>query len=356
MKKPEENIRIVDIARIAGVSVGTVDRVIHNRGRVSEKNKKKVETALKEVNYKPNLIARSLASKKRFNIAAIIPSFTSGQYWEAVSNGIDCADSEVKQYNIQITKFFFDQYDYTSFDEIANEILNYGFDAVLIATLFSKSVIKLCKKLDLEKIPYVFLDSNIESEKQLAYFGTNSYDGGKIAAKLLSEKISSTSDILIAKIIHNGANDPHQGVNRKNGFYDHLKGTDFKGEIHEVELKTNDTNYNASTLNYIFEQFPNIEGCIMFNSTCYIIGEYLKQRKLSHIKLIGYDLIEKNTQLLSEGIITALIAQRPESQGYNSIKSLFNYLISGEKPKKINLMPIDILIKENIEYYLNYNL
>lgn len=41
MDKEFSNIRIVDIAKMAGVSVGTVDRVIHNRGRVSEENRKK---------------------------------------------------------------------------------------------------------------------------------------------------------------------------------------------------------------------------------------------------------------------------------------------------------------------------
>ena len=63
MDKEFSNIRIVDIAKMAGVSVGTVDRVIHNRGRVSEENRKKVQTILEMVHYQPNLMARSLASK-----------------------------------------------------------------------------------------------------------------------------------------------------------------------------------------------------------------------------------------------------------------------------------------------------
>ena len=51
MDKEFSNIRIVDIAKMAGVSVGTVDRVIHNRGRVSEENRKKVQTILEMVHY-----------------------------------------------------------------------------------------------------------------------------------------------------------------------------------------------------------------------------------------------------------------------------------------------------------------
>lgn len=71
MDKEFSNIRIVDIAKMAGVSVGTVDRVIHNRGRVSEENRKKVQAILEMVNYQPNLMARSLASKKQYHFIAI---------------------------------------------------------------------------------------------------------------------------------------------------------------------------------------------------------------------------------------------------------------------------------------------
>ena len=72
MDKEFSNIRIVDIAKMAGVSVGTVDRVIHNRGRVSEENKKKVQAILEMVHYQPNLMARSLASKKQYHFVAML--------------------------------------------------------------------------------------------------------------------------------------------------------------------------------------------------------------------------------------------------------------------------------------------
>ena len=78
----------------------------------------------------------------------------------------------------------------------------------------------------------------------------------------------------------------------------------FTGSLHEVELKINDSVYNFTKLDEIFESNPNIEGAVIFNSTCYILGNYLKARAMQSVKLVGYDLIERNTQLLSEGVIT----------------------------------------------------
>lgn len=375
MDKEFSNIRIVDIAKMAGVSVGTVDRVIHNRGRVSEENRKKVQTILEMVHYQPNLMARSLASKKQYHLVAIIPSFTQGEYWEAISEGIDKAASEMESYNISITKLFFDQYNNKTFDDIVRNLLEEKVDGVLIATLFSDSVIRLSQTLDRYEIPYVYVDSNIEGQHQLAYFGTESYDAGVIAARLLTDRLSPDSDILMARIIYSGKNDSTQGKNRREGFCDYLKSSGFAGNLHEVELKINDSVYNFMKLDEIFEASKAmeanknmetnkniaankaaIEGAIIFNSTCYILGNYLKARQMQSVKLVGYDLIERNTQLLSEGVITALIAQRPERQGYDGIKSLCNRLLFNHTPEKVNLMPIDILLKENLKYYLNNKL
>ena len=356
MEKEFSNIRIVDIAKMAGVSVGTVDRVIHNRGRVSEENKKKVQTILEMVHYQPNLMARSLASKKQYHLLAITPSFTQGEYWEAISEGIDKAASEMESYNISISKLFFDQYNNKTFDDIIHNLLDEKVDGVLIATLFTDSVIRLSQELDRYGIPYAYVDSNISGQHQLAYYGTESYDAGVIAARLLTDRLSPNSDILMAKITHSGKNDSNQGKNRREGFCHYLEEIGFKGKLHEVELKINDSVYNFIKLDEIFEANPQMEGAIIFNSTCYILGNYLKARALKSVKLVGYDLIERNTVLLSEGVITALVAQRPERQGYDGIKSLCSYLLYKQHPEKVNLMPIDILLRENLKYYLNYKL
>ena len=76
--------RIKDIAELSGVSTGTVDRILHNRGKVSEEAQKKVEKVLKEIDYHPNLIARSLALKKKYHFITLTPSFAEGDYWAKV--------------------------------------------------------------------------------------------------------------------------------------------------------------------------------------------------------------------------------------------------------------------------------
>ena len=58
-----ERVRIKDIAKMADVSVGTVDRVIHGRSGVSESSRKRVEEILKQLDYQPNMYASALDRK-----------------------------------------------------------------------------------------------------------------------------------------------------------------------------------------------------------------------------------------------------------------------------------------------------
>ena len=76
-------VRIKDIAEIANVSIGTVDRVIHNRGEVSPATREKIRKLLDEYNYKPDMIASSLALKREIRLAVVMPGPVNDHaFWE----------------------------------------------------------------------------------------------------------------------------------------------------------------------------------------------------------------------------------------------------------------------------------
>ena len=64
---------LTEIAKLAGVSAGTVDRVLHNRKGVSEKTKIKIQSIIEENGYEPNLIAQQLKNNKTLNIGILLP-------------------------------------------------------------------------------------------------------------------------------------------------------------------------------------------------------------------------------------------------------------------------------------------
>lgn len=350
-----KNYRIKDIAELAGVSTGTVDRILHNRGKVSEEARKKVEKVLKEIDYHPNLIARSLALKKNYNFYTLIPSYNEGEYWEVFTQGIDKAEQELFSYNVEITPLYFNQYDKSSFDNAVNELMEADCQGVVIATFFRDSVLRLTSRLDEKEIPYVLIDAYIEETNCLAYYGTHSYDSGYIAGRLLMEQIGKEEDITTFHFLRKGDLYSTQVQIREAGFRAYLAEQKFKGRIYPIRIHADDQEENYRMLDIFFEEHADIRAGIIFNSRVHLLGCYFGQRdRKVPFKLIGYDVIDANIQELNAGHITHLIAQRPEVQGLNCIKALFRHLALKEPVNQINYMPIDILMKENIQYYNNY--
>ena len=123
MNKLPERIRIKDIARLADVSVGTVDRVIHSRSGVSEASKKRVEEILKQLDYQPNMYASALASNKKYTFICLLPEHLEGEYWTAVELGIHEAIATYSDFNTSVKINYYDPYDYHSFVDASETII-----------------------------------------------------------------------------------------------------------------------------------------------------------------------------------------------------------------------------------------
>ncbi len=77
----------VRIAKMADVSVGTVDRVIHGRSGVSEASRKRVEEILEKLDYQPNMYASALASNKKYAFACLLPQHENRRILDRSGNG-----------------------------------------------------------------------------------------------------------------------------------------------------------------------------------------------------------------------------------------------------------------------------
>lgn len=94
----KETVTIYDVAREAGVSMATVSRVVNNNPNVKPATREKVSEVIKRLKYRPNAVARGLASKKTTTIGVIIPDVTN-LYFSTLARGIDDIASMYK-YNI----------------------------------------------------------------------------------------------------------------------------------------------------------------------------------------------------------------------------------------------------------------
>jgi LacI family transcriptional regulator len=347
-------IRIKDIALMAGVSEGTVDRVLHKRGEVSQKSREAVEKVLLEIDYTPNILARSLASKKQYRFVCLIPSHQPGDYWQSVDAGFDQAAREYAHYHVDVERLYFDQYDQQSFIRASEAVLNDAPDAVFIAPIFRQETIRFTEELHRKMIAFSLIDSLIENVPFVTYYGQHSAQSGYIGAKLLFDSLADNSKILVIRTQRKGEGYSNQTMSRYKGFEKFLNEKNNSCQLIKVELTDGNEEANEVILKNVFETHPDLKAAITFNSKVFRLAKFLTSIGRQDVLLLGYDLLQENIDYLKQGVISYLIAQRPEKQAYFSVRDMCNELIFHKETQKINYMPIDILMKENIEYYMDF--
>lgn len=347
-----EKTGINDIARLAKVSKATVDRVLYNRGRVSEETRDKILSICKDLNYQPNILAQRLASDKVYKFAVLIPEYSrDNPYWKYPLKGIEYAEKEVESFGITIKKHFYDLKDINSFRKESLQILTSKPDGVVFAPEFKRESKEFSKKCAHNKIPYIYIDSNLPKQHNLSYFGQNTYQGGYMAGKLLSFHLNRYSEIIILNFANELENYPHF-MDREKGMRDYFTNNHFHGKItslnippeQEIELKE-----------IIKGKLHRRTRGLFITSSAHKVARQIQKIGKGNLMIMGYDLTTPNIKYLENGIIDFLICQKPVTQGYLAINALFDHLVQKKDIQKENFMPIEIVAKENYLYYLDSN-
>ncbi|WP_224996300.1 substrate-binding domain-containing protein [Cesiribacter sp. SM1] len=348
--------RIKDIAFHAGVSVGTVDRVLHNRGRVSEEALKKVQEAIIKVDYKPNLIARTLGSRKRHYIAAIIPDPSLDEYWTQSSLGIKQSIAEWAPYDFQIDTYHFNLYDKNSFKSISEEVYLTKPDGILLAPIFYKETLPFLMLCKTAGIPYVLFNSNIPEASSLSFIGQNLLESGKVGGELCHIGHHGPGTFAILHINENIQNAVHL-LEKEKGFRKFFEENQSGGvQVVSLDLESSE----AAKINQEIELLvadPQLKGILVTTSKgLSIVSAFLERNGKKGIRLVGYDLLEENIRYLKAGIIDFLINQNPKRQAFLGIHHLSNYLLLKKEPPAMDLFPLEIITPQNLDSYLNARL
>lgn len=340
---------IKEIAKLANVSLGTVDRVIHDRGNVSAKTQKIILDILERVDYRPNVYARGLVLNKSFTIAALIPSFEQGEYWEIPQNGIRKGAQDLLQFGIHVEIFNFNQNLPESFITQSEKVLASEPDGVIFAPVINFEAVKFTKILNKLKIPFTIIDSNIADSGALCFIGQDAYQSGKLAAKLLKSAMGGGGHIAIISI-KNNENHNKTLQKRIEGFKDFFLESDCVTEISLEEININQRGHKWKR--YLKKVIMNgkLSGIYVPSSKVHFVADIFQENNL-HIRLVGNDLIDNNLNFVSNGVIDYVIGQRPETQGYLALENLYKHLVVKMQSNQELYLPLDIITKENVMYY-----
>lgn len=336
---------IKEIAQQAGVSIGTVDRVIHNRGRVAKATRDKVQQIARDGNFEPNPVARGLALSRQFTIAILLPN--DNEYWAAMNKGIREQAGELAGIGIITRAYNFNRQEEGSFSTQAAEMLATTPDGVIMAPLEESKAAEICRALEEKKVPYSFVDSDMPSTNPLTFIGQDSRQSGYLAAKLLTLGYPAGTDIYAIRI--QDFDSLNKTIDeRLDGLQAYFEEQGFDDcQIHEIGLNDNWDEVVREAQRHCDESRPM--HIFIPNSRAHEVGKALKPVG-GQYRIVGYDLIKENEQCLREGIIDFVIDQNPKEQGKLALETFNQRLVMNEGVDKQHFMPIEIIIKENLDF------
>jgi LacI family transcriptional regulator len=342
---------VKEIARLAGVSIGTVDRVLHNRGEVSADTKAKIHSIIATLGYEPNILARQLAHNRTYTFRAVLPRADQDSgYWSLCLAGIRRAERDLAPYGTQVRVDEFDRYDRAGYRALLKDIVADPCDGLLIAPVLPEELVPVLGRMGtgrtgkpVARAPYVFFDCEAEGTTPVAAIGQNALRAGELAGRMMS-LLAKGPGPLVAVSAHAG--DRHIGQ-RIEGFESFVGGTRKVTVIECVELES--TKDCDRALGKIFRTSPEVAGVLVANSSGHIVGEWLAGREHKQgCAVVSWDLVPANARALRDGKIDCVVSQRPAEQAREGLERLYKAVVRGEADSSPAEIPLEVYFKENI--------
>lgn len=342
---------IYDVAREAGVSRATIDRVIYKRGGVSNATMEKVNKVIERLGYTANPNASLLASRKKVTIACLIPEFEEGDYWDVAYKGFLDGAKSIRNYEVETDIHLFNPDDIESFRKESEIILESKPAGVIFNVVFADAVREFAAKLDEAGIPYAFVDRKIDDLNYTVYFGADPREAGTLGAFLLTHRME-VKDIAMVRILRDSKQMSDPNKVRREGFINYISENLPDCRIHTVFIPPHDPQETYRILDGFFTEHPEVKHITMPNSRVHLMSDYLRANPVKDRHVVGFDDLDKNIAALNEGLVEYLVTRHIPMQSYYTISHLVSAAVGGKAPaKRDNLMHMDILHRLNSKHY-----
>lgn len=306
---------IQQIAEIAGVSRGTVDRALNHRGRISPQ----VEQRILEIAEKCGYVKKcgnktTTAVKSRKKIIGIITQLSASPFMDEVNRGIADACRELKARNIEVLVRACQSVDEREQAAAIDELLLLGMEALALMPADSNLIRdKINELIERYEIPVVTFNSDIVGTKRSCYIGLDNRRSGQTAAGLMAAMTGKKGQILIIT----GYLTNSVSSKRVDGFIETMKDDFPKMELAAVQTSFDRADEVEKIIVNTMRSFPELSGIFLASSGQAGVGKaFLKLGIKRRPYVIIYDMTPDNKEALLDDTVDFLIDQEGYAQGY----------------------------------------
>ena len=322
---------IKDVARLAGVSIGTVDRVVHNRGKVSARNLQAVQSAIDSLGYRPSRIASALVKRRSGIKIGVCISDVESEFWAEAKKGVNLAREALLPFGVEVLEVSTGSYHFSDQKMAIQQLLAQGCNALILLPLQGKS-----SQLDAlipPEIPYAtVIEDTPDDSRRLFHVGPDNHAMGLLAGRLASLYTGPGMRCVVLAANRNmfGTQD------RICGFEEFLAQHDPTStvlDICDISLDSERIGYQSiyDMAEVQMQKHPDMNVFFVTNGlTQWAAAAVKNNKKQGQIRVFGFERTEMTATFIHEGIISATICQGPTQQWYNATTIMSSYL-AGER-------------------------
>src|SRR6185312_5155484 len=334
------------IARALGVSIGTVDRALHDRPGINPMTKAKVLKMAQTLGYQPNFAARHLKLNRKIRISAHLPREIA-TFFDAVREGIAEA-AKPFQSTIEVQFRSYPRLGEGDLDLFA-ESLQDPTNGLIVTPGHPAALKPWIRKAARAHIPVVWVATDAPGTERLAAISADAFTSGAMVAELLTGFGRRPSPVLIIT----GDLSVVDHAEKVSGFRSFLEQTNSRFTIAGV-LEAHDDPARARELTREFIAGHPETGAVYVSTANSIpVIEALDDAgRLGRTPVITTDLFPALAPLIRAGKVLGTVYQRPRAQGRMAFQALHQFLVQGTCPPLRHRLPPHIVLRSNLDVFL----
>lgn len=335
-------ITIKEIAALAGVSIGTVDRALHNRGRVNPELAARIKQIAKTNGFEPSLAGRALALARKPLKIGVVVHLTKTPFMKQVLSGIQQVKVNIESLGAEVLVEEIPSLDAAKQVAAIDRLVKEGVHGIALSPSSDDIVrAKVDSVAEKKKIPIVTFNTDLPGSKRMSYVGMDNLRSGATAAGLMGALTGGAGQVAV--ITGHMANQASSF--RVDGFLKEVQQSYPGIQITGVQLCFDEDDTAEALTRQSLENFPRLAGLFVSSGGQAGVCRALEAAGAgSNIKVVMYDLIPPTLEGIQKGNIDFLIDQNAYMQGYQPANLLFEYLFNGKKPEH-EMQFTDIIIK-----------
>jgi LacI family transcriptional regulator len=337
---------IREIAESLGLSIGTVDRALHNRPGINGETRRRILKRAEALGYRPNLAARFLSSQKQLRIGVNLPREIAS-FFDLVKEGILEAARSVETSHVKLVHRSYPGLGDGEEDALAEAVAD-DLHGLIMVPGQPLALAPLFKKAAERSLPVVCVNTDAPEAEHLVTVCVDSLTTGRLVGELMGRFLAGTGRVMVVTGQLSTIDHGQKVTGFRRGLSEMWPDLrlDAVVEAHDHESEA----YEKSK--HVLTSTPDIAGVYVTTVNSIPVLKAIADVGLA-ATVITSDLFPALGPFIESGRVAATMYQRPSIQGQLAFQALYKFLIDGVRPLPVIRMAPHIVMKSNLKLFMD---